>query len=79
MTDQSKRAIHVSDLRIGSITEILQGIRLIKYFAWEEFYGSKVGGIRRPEVKALRKLSYVFYLLDGFASSWALIGRTEPS
>lgn len=34
--------------------QILQGIRLIKYYAWETFYAGKVTKVRVQEMESLR-------------------------
>ena len=35
-------------------TQVLQGIRLIKLYAWEMFYGDKIGALREAEVRTIR-------------------------
>ena len=41
------------------IRQVLSGIRLIKYFAWESFYAHSVGTLREREVRTIRRLAYV--------------------
>lgn len=38
---------------------MLQGIRLIKYYAWEAFYSHQIGVLREREITAIRKTKYV--------------------
>jgi len=50
-----KRSMKHTDARIKSISELLGGIRLIKQFAWEAPYISRVLAHRRNELTFLRK------------------------
>ncbi|KAG6830985.1 hypothetical protein H0H92_013457 [Tricholoma furcatifolium] len=52
---QRKKAVVFTDKRIRLTTEVLQGIRLIKSFAWESFYISQTGLLRTGEIKAIKK------------------------
>ena len=42
--------------------QVLSGIRLIKYYAWEAFYAHQVGSLREQEVRTVRRLAYVEYV-----------------
>ncbi|KAI4131960.1 MAG: hypothetical protein LQ338_000944 [Usnochroma carphineum] len=44
-----------TDARIHTTNEVLQNIRIIKYFAWEIRFGQIVNDKRRAELKALRR------------------------
>ncbi|KXG49698.1 ABC transporter, integral membrane type 1 [Penicillium griseofulvum] len=44
-----------TDSRIHATNEVLQNIRIIKYFAWEQRFQDVVGEKRRTELKALRR------------------------
>lgn len=55
MFSQRKKAVKITDLRIRLTTEVLQGIRLIKLYAWEAFYTSQISGLRKKEIQAIRK------------------------
>ena len=50
-----KRIMASTDGRIHSTNELLQNIRIIKYFAWEQRFSDQVSDKRRIELKALRK------------------------
>ena len=50
-----KKIMAATDKRIHTTNEILQSIRIIKYFAWEHRFSDIVDGKRRAELKALRK------------------------
>ncbi|BGP33345.1 hypothetical protein JCM10296v2_005143 [Rhodotorula toruloides] len=54
---QGRRKVqkHTDD-RIKSISELLSGIRVVKFFAWEGPIVSKVGESRRRELGGIRKL-----------------------
>ncbi len=49
-----KKIMASTDARIHSTNEVLQNIRIIKYFAWERRFSAQVNDKRRAELKALR-------------------------
>lgn len=53
------KVLKFSDLRVKMLNEILGGIRIIKFYAWEKPFGQEVGKLRHEELKALTLLSYV--------------------
>ncbi|KAJ2788491.1 Transporter of the ATP-binding cassette (ABC), partial [Coemansia guatemalensis] len=50
-----RRIMSFSDQRMDITNEVLQGVRIIKYFAWESHVEKQVAGIRSGELKVLRK------------------------
>ncbi|KAL4753658.1 hypothetical protein BDW72DRAFT_21058 [Aspergillus terricola var. indicus] len=56
-----------TDARIHSTNEILQNIRIIKYFAWEERFQDIVNEKRRAELRALR---FRYILWSTAATVW---------
>lgn len=48
------KILEYTDKRIHSTNEVLQNIRIIKYFAWEQRFEDSVNEKRRVELKALR-------------------------
>lgn len=52
------KVLKYSDLRVKMMNEILNGIRIIKFYAWEQPFGQEVGRVRQKEVNALTKLAY---------------------
>lgn len=56
--NQRKKGVNITDKRVRLTTEILQGIRLIKFYAWEEFYANEIGGLRTQEIKTVRASAY---------------------
>lgn len=57
-----KRIMAATDARIHSTNEVLQNIRIIKYFAWEERFAQIVDEKRREELKAIR-FRYILWAL----------------
>lgn len=49
------KILEYTDKRIHSTNEVLQNIRIIKYFAWEQRFEDSVNDKRRAELRALRK------------------------
>jgi ATP-binding cassette subfamily C (CFTR/MRP) protein 1 len=73
MFTQRKKGVGITDKRIRLTTEVLQGIRLIKFYAWEEFYSYQIGELRGREIKTIRKAALVvFYFF--FRAHFADIG-----
>jgi ATP-binding cassette subfamily C (CFTR/MRP) protein 1 len=58
VSKQRRKVLKYSDLRVKMMNEILTGIRIIKFYAWERPFGSEVGGLRGKELAALTKLAY---------------------
>lgn len=56
MFQQRSKGVVLTDKRVRTVTEVLQGIRLIKFFGWEDFFENEVSKIRRKEVSRVRKL-----------------------
>ena len=54
-----RRVLKFSDLRVKMINEILNGIRIIKFYAWERPFAKEVNKLREEELEALTKLAYV--------------------
>ncbi len=54
-----RKVLKYSDLRVKMMNEILAGIRILKYYAWERPFAREVGKIRDSELKALTRLAYV--------------------
>ena len=64
-TKVQKRVMAATDVRIHTTNEVLQNIRIIKYFAWEQRFGQIVSEKRAVELRALRNK----YLLWTFAAT----------
>lgn len=57
MFAQRKKGVVLTDQRVRMTTEVLSGIRLLKYYAWEQFYAHQVGALRAREVSTIRRLA----------------------
>ena len=53
-----RKVLKYSDLRVKMMNEILMGIRIIKFYAWEKPFGKEVGRLRQKELQALTNLAY---------------------
>ena len=47
------------DKRIKTMNEMLNGIKVIKLYAWEEHFKETVTGIRNQELKVLRNSAFL--------------------
>ncbi|KNC99219.1 uncharacterized protein SPPG_05475 [Spizellomyces punctatus DAOM BR117] len=56
-----------TDLRIKQISEMLNGIKIIKLFAWEESFLKRIGSVRSLELKSLTKVTVTSALFYGFS------------
>ncbi|KAJ2021922.1 Transporter of the ATP-binding cassette (ABC), partial [Coemansia sp. S85] len=54
------RLMAISDRRMSMMNEILQGVRIIKFFAWEPQFESQVAGVRGSELGLLKSRYLVF-------------------
>lgn len=61
-TVTSKRILAATDKRINVTNEVLQNIRIIKYFAWEQRFGRIIDEKRQAELKALRSRFLIWAL-----------------
>ncbi|KAL0564979.1 hypothetical protein V5O48_017054, partial [Marasmius crinis-equi] len=57
---QRKKGVQITDSRV------LQGVRLIKAYAWEEFFTTMVGNLRKREIKTIRVSAIARSALVGF-------------
>eukprot|EP00977_Amphora_coffeiformis_P000393 scaffold108_cov162-Amphora_coffeaeformis.AAC.4 len=58
VSKQRRLVLKYSDMRVKMMNEILAGIRIIKFYAWERPFGKEVGDLRGKELEALTKLAY---------------------
>jgi ATP-binding cassette subfamily C (CFTR/MRP) protein 1 len=59
VSNMRRKVLKYSDLRVKMMNEILTGIRILKFSAWERPFGKEVGRLRGKEMQALTKLAYV--------------------
>ncbi|XP_031432945.1 multidrug resistance-associated protein 1-like [Clupea harengus] len=68
------------DSRIKLMNEILSGIKILKFYAWEKAFLERVIGYREPELKALRKsqilysISFASFNASSFLIAFAMFG-----
>ncbi|KAJ7607370.1 multidrug resistance-associated ABC transporter [Roridomyces roridus] len=65
MFAQRIKGVKITDTRVRLSNEVLQGIRLIKYYAWEAFYTHQIGGLREREIRAVKKTAIARAVLIG--------------
>ncbi|XP_070762761.1 ATP-binding cassette sub-family C member 12 [Enoplosus armatus] len=53
------KAMLITDRRVRTMNEILNSIKLIKMYAWEDSFEEKIAALRENEKKELQKVSYV--------------------
>ncbi|KZT29756.1 multidrug resistance-associated ABC transporter [Neolentinus lepideus HHB14362 ss-1] len=68
MFSQRKKGLIITDQRMRLTNEVLQGIRLVKLYAWEAFYGHKISKLRAAEVKALRVGAWALSMMIALTS-----------
>ncbi|KAI8849966.1 P-loop containing nucleoside triphosphate hydrolase protein [Chytridium lagenaria] len=70
-----------TDKRVNIVNEMLNGIRIIKYFAWERFFEHKVQKARQAEIWNIIRLAMVYlaFGLVGYGSSLVVAFATFAS
>ena len=56
--------MNLKDERILKMNEILQGIKVIKYYAWEKPFMSNVNEVRDKEVKTIKQYAIVYSMMN---------------
>ena len=57
MIRSRQKGVQITDGRVRLTTEVLSGIRLIKLYAWEAFYGHQIAELRTGEIKKIRLIA----------------------
>jgi ABC-type multidrug transport system fused ATPase/permease subunit len=68
VVDYEENVLEQTDARVSLINEVLQGIRIIKYFAWEKQFSKKIEIAREKEIQAmiqLFKANVGFWVIGG--------------
>lgn len=68
LSDNSKEIAKCTDHRVSKMTEILQGISVIKLYVWEDLFNEKILNLREVELKLLNKDSIYWSFLSEFMS-----------
>lgn len=75
MMSARKNLMQQSDRRVGLISEILNGIRVIKFYCWEKSFARKITALRKNEIKELNTLARDSALVNIlFASTPLFVG-----
>ena len=48
-----------TDARVKLMNEILQGIRVMKVYAWEDSFMAKLAGVRAQEMDTVKRSAYL--------------------
>ncbi|XP_070788596.1 ATP-binding cassette sub-family C member 10 [Pituophis catenifer annectens] len=56
---KNKEMLKHKDVRVKLMTELLGGMRVIKFYAWEPHFDAKVKACRAKELKSLRAIKYL--------------------
>eukprot|EP01114_Cavostelium_apophysatum_P017935 TRINITY_DN5431_c0_g1_i3.p1 TRINITY_DN5431_c0_g1~~TRINITY_DN5431_c0_g1_i3.p1 ORF type:complete len:1082 (+),score=283.02 TRINITY_DN5431_c0_g1_i3:209-3454(+) len=70
MVGYQEKFMGTVDGRISKVTELLEGIKLIKLYNWEECFKGRINEYRETELSVLKKIAY---LRATSAFSWTLI------
>lgn len=62
-----------TDARVKLMNEVMNGIRIIKYYAWENAFIKKIRSIRKSELYIVAKMGYIFQAVFGIF----LLGATQ--
>ena len=55
----SEKMMSAKDKRVNTMSELLTGIRVIKYFNWQQFFCDRVEDVRKEELKQLAGRKYL--------------------
>lgn len=66
------------DGRIKLMNEILSGIKILKFYAWEKAFEERVLSFREKELKALKKSQILYSIsIASFNSSTFIVRHTK--
>ncbi|NWY02623.1 MRP7 protein, partial [Nothoprocta ornata] len=55
----NKEMLKHKDTRVKLMTEFLCGIRVVKFYAWEQHFGARIDACRAKELRKLRTIKYL--------------------
>jgi ABC-type multidrug transport system fused ATPase/permease subunit len=67
--------LKASDSRIKTINEVLNGIKVIKFYGWEKSFANLIHRLRDAELKIFKKSIWIYTLLSFSFSSVTFIVR----
>lgn len=65
-----EQLLKCKDARMGIVGEVLNSMRVIKYYAWEAKFTNKINAARRAEVRKLRSYAVTDAMLFTF---WEIV------
>lgn len=68
LTKVRSKVANITDERVKITLEILQGIRIIKYYAWEDSFLNNIHALREKELGEIRALMIVRAFVTGIAT-----------
>ncbi|RPD56133.1 multidrug resistance-associated ABC transporter [Lentinus tigrinus ALCF2SS1-7] len=74
MFKQRTKGVALTDQRARLTSEVLSGIRLIKYYAWEQFYAQQVDTVREREIQTMVPWAAAQATLIGFMAVVPIVG-----
>ncbi|XP_048240018.1 multidrug resistance-associated protein 1-like [Haliotis rufescens] len=63
MSTLQARLMHIKDQRIRVVNEVLNGIKILKLYAWEESFRDKILRIRKDELKVIWRIAVLQVIL----------------
>eukprot|EP01119_Soliformovum_irregulare_P013131 TRINITY_DN3467_c0_g1_i1.p1 TRINITY_DN3467_c0_g1~~TRINITY_DN3467_c0_g1_i1.p1 ORF type:complete len:1423 (+),score=460.83 TRINITY_DN3467_c0_g1_i1:67-4335(+) len=60
-----QKGLDLKDERTKEMSEMLSGIRVLKFFGWEESFSQKIQKIRDQEIRVLKVMLIVFETING--------------
>ncbi|XP_038251340.1 ATP-binding cassette sub-family C member 10 [Dermochelys coriacea] len=57
--ENNKEMLKHKDTRVKLMTEFLCGMRVIKFYTWEQHFGARINACRAKELKKLRAIKYL--------------------
>ncbi len=74
MVSRIKRnLLKFTDERVKFMNEVLQGIRVIKLYAWEDSIAEAISQLRRQELSLLKKMNYIKLINFSIMFVWPVI------
>jgi ABC-type multidrug transport system fused ATPase/permease subunit len=68
-----QRLMCATDKRVNIINEMLQNIRIIKYFSWERFFRDKIDAARKEELSYLLQMRKSTMIFSNIGNSTSII------
>jgi hypothetical protein len=59
--------------RVGLLSEVLSGIRIVKYYAWEKAFEELVAGMRQEEIAVLTRMACTFFYFHFYYYYYSLV------